>query len=317
MKAYFQIARFDHWGKNVFMLLGFVLAWFMQPTPITVDLLLLLLAGFVITGLIASSNYVINEILDAEKDKFHPEKCKRPIPSGQVKLGYAYAEWIFLGFLGIGMAAQVNTGFLLSGACLWIMGCVYNIPPVRSKEIPYLDVLSESVNNPLRLLLGWFVLIPDVVPPMSLVVSYWMFGAFFMAIKRFAEYRRIADPVAAAAYRASFSHYNEDRLLVSSFFYALVGSCFAGVFIVRFHLELVLFLPLAAGFVAHYLKIGLKPDSPVQYPEKLFLERGFVAISLFALIAFLFLMRVEIIDLYRWFNVAPTQRLAPLWRLGG
>ena len=38
---------------------------------------------------------------------------------------------------------------------LWVMGCIYNIPPVRSKDLPYLDVLSEAVNNPLRMLAGW------------------------------------------------------------------------------------------------------------------------------------------------------------------
>ena len=45
------------------------------------------------------------------------------------------------------------------------MGLAYNVPPVRLKEWPYLDVLSESVNNPLRLALGWFALIPDRFPP--------------------------------------------------------------------------------------------------------------------------------------------------------
>ena len=37
------------------------------------------------------------------------------------------------------------------------MGCVYNIPPVRSKDLPYVDVLSEAINNPIRMLAGWFI----------------------------------------------------------------------------------------------------------------------------------------------------------------
>lgn len=315
IKPYLQIARFDHWGKNVFMLLGFVLAWFLEPVELSAPLFVKLAFGFVITGLIASSNYVINEILDAPKDRHHPDKRERPIPSGKVKIPLAYAEWIFLGVLGIGLATRINTGFALSGAALWIMGCVYNIPPVRSKEIPYLDVLSESINNPLRLMLGWFVIIPSGVPPVSLVVSYWMFGAFFMAIKRYAEYRHINDPAAAAAYRGSFRWYNESRLLVSFFYYALLGSFFAGVFIVRYHLTLVLFLPFASAFVAHYLKIGLKENSPVQHPEKLFKERGFMAMTLFCGVLFLLLMHLEIPQLYEWFNVQPSD-LSPLWEIG-
>ena len=46
--------------------------------------------------LIASSYYVINEILDAPSDKHHPEKKHRPIPSGRVKIQIAYAEWLVL-----------------------------------------------------------------------------------------------------------------------------------------------------------------------------------------------------------------------------
>ena len=78
------------------------------------------------------------------------------------------------------------------------MGLAYNLPPIRTKELPYLDVLSESVNNPLRLFLGWFALIGDKFPPLSLTLAYWMVGAFFMATKRFAEYRHIDDPDTAA-----------------------------------------------------------------------------------------------------------------------
>ena len=87
---------------------------------------------------------------------------------------------------------------------LWVMGCVYNIPPVRSKDLPYLDVLSESINNPLRMLAGWYMTGIDAFAPTSLLLSYWMVGCYFMAIKRYAEYNEIDDPERAAAYRSSF-----------------------------------------------------------------------------------------------------------------
>jgi decaprenyl-phosphate phosphoribosyltransferase len=312
MIAYLRIARFDHWGKNAFMLLGFLLAWFLRPVTVSPELGWTLALAFLLTGLVASSNYVINEILDAPRDRHHPEKCHRPIPSGQVKLPLAYAEWILLGALGLAGAWFVNKGFFLSALALWIMGCVYNIPPLRTKELPWLDVLSESVNNPLRLFLGWFVLIPDEIPPLSLIVSYWMFGAFFMAIKRFAEYRHIRDPKVAAAYRNSFRWYNEERLLVSFFFYALTGAFFGGVFIVRYRLELVLFLPVAAAFITYYLKIGLWPDSPVQHPEKLFKRKRFMITTLGCLLLFILLMTRNIPQLYTWFNVDPPTS-SPLW----
>ncbi len=66
---------------------------------------------------------------------------------------------------------------------------------------------------------------------------------------------------------------------MSVFFYVVMGALFTGVFIVRYHLELILVLPLVAGFFAYYMKLGLKENSPVQNPEKLHRETGFVAFS--------------------------------------
>ena len=233
--------------------------------------------ALIATCLVASSNYVLNELLDGPQDRLHPVKRHRPVPSGQVKPALAYAEWIGLAIVGLGLAWSLNRAFFWSALWLWVMGVLYNVPPIRMKEWPYVDVLSESINNPIRLFLGWFALISDRVPPLSLALSYWMIGAFFMAMKRYAEYRHIGDPAVAAAYRHSFKYYNEERLLVSILFYATTCALFAGIFVVRYHLELLLFVPQAAGLFAYYLHLGMKPDSPTQNPEKLYRERGFVA----------------------------------------
>ena len=222
---YVSIARPDHWCKNVFMLVGTVLGCFYYPQFIAVENVGRLLWAIAATCLLASSNYVLNEILDAPTDRAHPIKRWRPIPSGRVRLPIAYVEWIVLGMCGAAMAYVVNIPFFVSGMALLTMGIVYNVRPMHTKEVPYLDVLSEAVNNPIRLALGWFVVSPAAIPPMSLVVSYWMVGAFFMATKRFAEYRSIGDQARAAAYRNSFRYYDEARLLVGMFFMPLRQRC--------------------------------------------------------------------------------------------
>jgi hypothetical protein len=189
------------------------------------------------------------------------------------------------------------------------------VPPVRTKDLPYLDVLSESVNNPLRLFLGWFALVTDMLPPLSLTLAYWMVGAFFMATKRFAEYRRIGDQEVAAQYRKSFHYYTEERLLVSMLFYATLCALFMGVFMIRYHVELVLFVPVAAGFFAYYLKLGLQDNSPVQHPEKLYKDQGFLLYMTLSVTLFVLLMFVHIPVLYDLFNIAPSP-IPPLWTLG-
>jgi decaprenyl-phosphate phosphoribosyltransferase len=157
------------------------------------------------------------------------------------------------------------------------MGCIYNIPPVRSKDLPYVDVLSEAVNNPLRMLAGWFIVGPDAMAPGSLLCSYWMAGCYFMAVKRFAEYRMIDSAPQAAAYRRSFAYYNEQRLLVSIMFYGSAAMLFLGAFVVRYKLELILSFPLIALVMAMYLSIAFKADSAAQAPEKLYREGWLVA----------------------------------------
>jgi decaprenyl-phosphate phosphoribosyltransferase len=209
----------------------------------------------------------------------------------------------------------VGRMFTVSAVALWVMGIAYNVRPIRLKEWPYLDVLSESINNPIRLALGWFALVPDRFPPLSLALSYWMVGAFFMAMKRLAELRHIRDRHALAAYRMSFRHYTEERLLVSIMFYASACALFGGIFIVRYRLELILFVPLLAGFLAYYFKMGLQADSAAQHPEHLHRERGFMAYLVVCLAAFVLLMFTSIPVLYAWFNVEPAS-VKPLWTIG-
>ena len=309
---YVAIARPDHWFKNVFMAAGIVLGYFYCPSPLTVADIARMLWGLAATCVLASSNYVLNESLDARTDRSHPTKHCRPIAAGRIRPPLAYLEWILLGTLGLAMAYAVNAPFMLAGLLLLFMGIVYNVPPVRSKNLPYLDVLSESVNNPIRLALGWFVVNPKAIPPLSLVAAFWMVGAFFMAGKRFAEFRSIGDAGRAAAYRASFRFYDEAKLLTSMFFYGTASALLLGVFIVRYHLELILSLPLMAGFFSWYLHITLKRDSAAQAPERLYRERGLMIYLGVCVTVFVLLMFVRVSVLYEWFNFEPSS-VPSLW----
>lgn len=313
---YIQIARVDHWFKNVFMLLGVILAVFYEPSVASWSSLQPLAIAVLATCLVASSNYTLNELLDGPNDMLHPEKRFRPVPSGRIKPALAYLQWLLLAAAGFALALSLNFYFFLSAAWLWVMGVAYNVPPLRTKEWPYLDVLSESINNPIRLLLGWFALVTVHVPPLSLAIAYWMLGAYFMGMKRYAEYRHIGDPKVAASYRRSFAFYTEERLLGSLFFYSTACALFAGIFIVRYHLELILFAPLGAGMFAYYFHLGMKADSPVQNPERLYRERGFFAYMVIASLVFVLLMFTSIPGLYQLFNVE-NANIQPLWTIGG
>ena len=292
--GHIQIARIDHWFKNVFVIPGIVAAIGSDPQHIAEHLWMRVLLGFASICLVASSNYVINEVLDAPSDRSHPVKSKRPVPSGLVNVPLAYVQWIALMVIGVSLGYMVSKAYAITVFILWVMGCIYNIPPLRSKDVPYVDVLSEAVNNPLRMLAGWFIAATASVAPASLLLSYWMVGCYFMAIKRYAEYREIGDPARAAAYRKSFAYYTLERLLVSIIFYGSAAMLFLGAFIMRYRLELILSFPLVALVMAIYFGIAFKKDSAAQRPEGLYREPYLMAGVVACSIAMTALMLIDI-----------------------
>lgn len=295
MKKYIKIARPDHWVKNAFIFPGIVIAFLLTTCELSVpQLVIKFLAGFFATCFIASANYVINEWLDAEFDKFHPTKKFRPVVSENMKFSLVMVEYAICIIIGVALSLLVNIQFLIVELVLLFMGVLYNVKPIRTKDIVYLDVLSESVNNMLRLLLGWFIVTDKFIPPSSILIGYWFAGAFLMATKRFAEYRMIGDPEMAGLYRKSFKYYTEVKLLVSSFFYAMCATFFIGIFMIKYRMQYIFGMPFIFGLFCFYLSIAYKPDSAAQKPEKLYKEKSLL---LYLLILVIVLLALTFIDI--------------------
>ena len=302
LSGYIQIARFDHWVKNVFVLPGVVVALSVDRARLASWSWVSFVLGMLAIGLIASSNYVLNEILDAPSDLAHPTKRSRPVAAGRVSVAWAYVEWIVLMAVGLALGFYISRPFALILLALWIMGCIYNVPPLRTKDVPYVDVLSEAVNNPLRMLAGWYLTGCALIPPASLLLSYWMVGCYFLAIKRFAEFRDIGDHQQSARYRKSFAFYNQQRLLVAIMFYGSIAMLFFGAFIMRYRVELILAFPLVALVMAQYLSLAFKPDSAVQRPEGLYREPALMAAVIACTLAMVILLFVNLPILQRIFS---------------
>lgn len=298
---YIRLARIDHWFKNIFMLPGSALALILADValppaevPTLSEAVVPILIGVLSTCLLASANYVINEWLDAEFDRHHPLKQSRSSVRGMVRARFVYLEYLMLIAAGLSLASLLSREFIIFSLLLLAMGILYNVRPFRSKDRAFLDVLTESINNPIRLLLGWSAVIGGILPPSSILLAYWMGGAFLMAMKRYAEYRFIDDSERAGLYRRSFRLYSEEKLLLSSFFYALCSAFFLGVFLVKYRIEFLLSFPLFALLFAWYLHIAMKPHSASQTPEKLYREPAFMAYIVFLVVVVALLFFVDI-----------------------
>lgn len=309
LRYYVAIARPDHWFKNIFMLPGAALALVLGP-PQGWEAFAQLALAIISTCLVASANYTINEWLDAEFDRHHPIKKSRPSAIGYIRAKYVILQWALLAAAGLAIGAAINLYFFQFSIALLIMGLVYNVRPLRTKDRPFLDVLSESINNPLRFLLGWAAITTAAMPPVSVLLAYWMGGAFLMAIKRFAEYRFIDNPERASLYRRSFKYYTENSLLLSSFFYGFSAAFFLGVFLIKYRIEFLLSVPAFSLLFVWYLAIGMQRPSAAQSPEKLYKEKGFVAYVVFLglLVTALFFIDIPWLNLlveHHVFDVRP------------
>ena len=269
---YLSIARPDHWVKHVFILPGIVLALALAPTLETGKIFLNCALGFAAACLIASANYVINEWLDAEDDRNHPEKLSRPSAAGLVQARYVYAEYVLLLAAGMALALTINSVFAVISAAFAVSGVTYNVRPFRTKDRVFLDVISEAVNNPIRLVMGWAMVSSNTVPPLSLIIAYWAGGAFLMAAKRLSEFRFIVQERGVEApglYRRSFNYYSVESLTISCFSYALASAFGIAVFLIKYRAEFIFIFPVIIVLFGYYLHLGFQPASVAQKPEHL------------------------------------------------
>lgn len=293
---YLRMARLDHMTKHVFILPGLVLAWVLRDPPLE-GAWIRILGGFASAVLVASANYILNEWLDREFDAFHPDKSRRPAVTTALSPLPVWGSYAACSLLGLWLASQVGPVFLVTSLLFWGSGVAYNVQPLRTKDTPYLDVLSESFNNPLRLMLGWSMIEQTSVAPGSLLLAYWMGGAFLMGAKRLSEYREIASGAGVGVlhrYRRSFRRYTEERLTISCFVYALLSTLLLGFFMVKYRIEYLVACPFVIAMFAHYLSLSLRSGSVAQKPEKLFREKRLMAISALTVAAVVMLSFVNL-----------------------
>lgn len=276
VKDYISLARPDHMTKHIFILPGVVFALLLRG--VQTDMLgLTIILGLLTAICIASANYTINEWLDRESDRHHPEKSKRASVQHVLRPEIVYGQWGVLVAIGLGAAWLVGPGMFLVALIFALQGVVYNVPPIRSKDVAIFDVISESINNPLRLAIGWLIIDPTTLPPASLLLAYWLGGAFLMAAKRYSEYHDIVANYGKdllVSYRASFRGYSQHLLSLTCFAYAMLSMAFLAIFLIKYRVEYILVLPLVVLLFTQYYHMAAQPKSVAQRPEALMKERG-------------------------------------------
>lgn len=287
MNSYIEALRLERWPRSTAIFLGSLAYLFLATDKKFLGQYLWSLIwktslAFLLTWGISTVNYVINEIADAPYDRHHPVKKNRPLASGRIKKGPFIFIGIILGLVCFFLAwLFFPWTFLIFLLTLLLAGFFYNVPPFRSKDIPFLDSISESANNPIRFLIGWYALAGSFhpFPSPGLLLAWWAFGNFLMVAKRLSELRWLKE--AAGLYRQSLLHYTPFSLMIGLSLSALVF--FAGYiwFCLEKHLKLWLFyIPLLIIYFLLFLWKTLAEKAVMEEPEKLFRRPLFAFYSL-------------------------------------
>lgn len=177
VKPYIKELRPHQWSKNVLVFLPMLAAHQLDGQTFFLSLL-----AFLSFSLVASSVYVLNDLLDLAADRAHPRKKLRPFASGSVPI--AHGTWMAAGLLILGglIAMSINPSFLLAMAAYYLLTVAYS---VHLKRRIVIDILVLAGLYTARIIAGGFA--TDIkLSVWLLALSVFLFLSL-AAVKRQAE----------------------------------------------------------------------------------------------------------------------------------
>jgi 4-hydroxybenzoate polyprenyltransferase len=188
-RAAVRALRPHQWAKNVLVLLPVLMAHRVGEPGLLVRAAL----AFVALSLCASGTYVVNDLLDRDRDRRHPTKRHRPFASGALSAatGWAMAPVLVGAAFALAVAA-LPAAFSAALLLYLVTTLAYSL---HLKRVPALDVVLLAGLYALRVFAG--------AAATGIPVSEWLlaFSLFFFLdlalLKRYAELRLLETDVDA------------------------------------------------------------------------------------------------------------------------
>jgi 4-hydroxybenzoate polyprenyltransferase len=169
-----RVLRIKHWIKNSLIFVPLVAAGEVEK----LDLVVQAIYAFAAFSCVASSVYVINDLIDLTNDRLHHEKKRRPFASGDIPLSAgSYIVSVFL-VLAISISMFLPAGFLLVLGTYFVLNFVYSL---YLKQVLLLDVIVLAIFYSLRVVAGGIAT--------GLLASNWLlvFSVFIFLSLAFAK----------------------------------------------------------------------------------------------------------------------------------
>lgn len=185
LRALFKTMRPRQWTKNAVMFAPLVFDRQLTQTTAVVRTL----AAFFLFCLLSSTVYIINDLMDIEADRAHPEKRNRPIASGRLPVGIARAAAAVLLLITLVLSFLLSPSFFAVAVTYFALNLAYSL---KLKHVPILDVMMIAAGFVLRVAAGVVLINVTYFSPwlyvvITLLSLYLGFG------KRRAELAMMAD----------------------------------------------------------------------------------------------------------------------------
>ena len=203
-RDYLRVMRPHQWLKNLLVFVPMIAAH-----QLDVPLFFQTLLAFVAFSLLASSTYVLNDLLDLAADRAHPRKCNRPFASGSIRL--VHGSWMAPVLAISGGAIALIVGWQLFA--MLVAYCATTVLySLKLKRMVIVDICTLALLYALRILAG--------SAATGIPASVWLlaFATFFFfslaAVKRQAE---LIDGAASGKTQAAGRGYRvEDRAVIGN-----------------------------------------------------------------------------------------------------
>jgi len=255
------------WYKNLLLFLGVAFSGVINPWQDYV----LSLMGFSIFCLISGSVYILNDVIDKEKDKDHPIKGTRPIASGRlpvpVAVGVMVALLITSGLGCIYVLENIALLMIITGYFCMMIAYTFLL-----KYIVIADVLTIAVGFTFRAVAG--VVIIDAHMSPWIVVCAMLLALFLAFAKRRAEMLVLKKK--AKGYRNVYKHYSVNMLehLITAMLAATImvyclycSSVYTGF--------MMLTIPFVVFGILKYFQLCMKEGLGAE-PEKLLIRPSII-----------------------------------------
>ena len=276
--ALIEELRPRQWTKNLLLFAGVL---FSQQANHP-ELLLRAGVGFVAFSLLAGTVYLLNDLRDAEQDRFHPKKRERPIASGRLPVPAAWsAAAVLLGVVGV-LSAWLGIQFSIVAGAYLVMNFAYTLG-LRNQVL--LDVFFIALGFVLRAIAGVELLRPvspaTVLSPWLLVCTF--FGALFLGLaKRRRELANAGD--GAGRRRAVLDRYTPallDGLLLVSAAASIMGYALYTIWpatVAKFNTEALLYtVPFVTYGIFRYLYLVHASEKTEDPSHVLLTDRPLIA----------------------------------------